>query len=55
MTSGDRGPSAQVLAADFDEVGVAGEGEGIRRAVHGVPGGLKLADNALERGSVAWR
>ena len=26
MTGGDRGPSAEVLAADVDEVGVAGEG-----------------------------
>jgi hypothetical protein len=44
-----------VLAANVDEVGLGGEGGSERRAVHGVPGGLKLADNFLERGSVGWR
>ena len=30
MTGGDRSPSAEVVAADVDEVGVAGEGGGER-------------------------
>ena len=55
MAGGDRGPSTKVLAADVDEVGVGGEGSGERGAVHGVPGGLQLADNALERSSLARR
>ena len=53
MAGGDRGPSAEMLAADVDEVGVGGEGGGERGAVHGVPGGLEPADNALERSSLA--
>jgi hypothetical protein len=50
----DRGLPASVFTAKVDEIGVGGEGGAERSAVHGVPGGLQLADNVLERGSVGW-
>jgi hypothetical protein len=55
MSGGDRIPPAEVFAANVDELGIWGEGGSERRAVHGVPGSLQLADNCLERGSFGWR
>jgi hypothetical protein len=55
MACSDRRPPAEVLTADGDEVGVTREGSSERCAVHGVPGGLELANNAFDHGSVTWR
>ena len=55
MAGGDRGSAAKVLAANGDEIGVGGERSSECRTVNGVPGGLQLADNVLERGSLGWR
>jgi hypothetical protein len=55
MPRGDGGPSAEVLAADGDEVRVLGEGRGERRPVHSVPPAFEPGDDALERGALGWR
>jgi hypothetical protein len=55
MTSGNRRPSAKVLAADVHEVGINTEGCGECWTVHGLPRGLELTDNRFERGSITRR
>ena len=55
MTSGYGLPPAVVFTPDVDEIGVLGKVAGERRGIHGIPGGLELTDDGVERGSSVGR